>query len=232
MQHDQRRRVAQGKRFRLKFGQNGRVQTSSPQSRARRDGWRPAGRSPGSALSARYRASAATGRSRRDYPLPSPRRNARPDRRDAGNRRSGRNRPRRSPASNPVIFTRGSRMILRASRHALGKRRQALARFERIAGRNITQMLCSPSRRKAMAQTRAWPACGGLNDPPNRPMRMPRAKRRQIHARVCPAPCTTYLNDVSCATPTGPRACIRPVAMPISAPKPNSPPSANCVEAL
>ena len=28
--------------------------------------------------------------------------------------------------------------------------------------------------------------------------------------------------------PTGPRACSRPVAMPISAPKPNSPPSANC----
>ena len=36
----------------------------------------------------------------------------------------------------------------------------------------------------------------------------------------------------SCSTPTGPRACMRPVAMPISAPKPNSPPSANWVEAL
>ena len=31
---------------------------------------------------------------------------------------------------------------------------------------------------------------------------------------------------------TGPRACSRPVAMPISAPMPNSPPSANWVEAL
>jgi farnesyl diphosphate synthase len=51
-------------------------------------------------------------------------------------------------------------------------------------------------------------------------------------ARVCPSPCTRYLNVHNCSTPTGPRACMRPVAMPISAPKPNSPPSANCVEAL
>ena len=34
------------------------------------------------------------------------------------------------------------------------------------------------------------------------------------------------------STPTGPRAWNFPVAMPISAPKPNSPPSANWVEAL
>ena len=50
--------------------------------------------------------------------------------------------------------------------------------------------------------------------------------------RVCPSPRMRYLKVVSCSTPTGPRACMRPVAMPISAPKPNSPPSANCVEAL
>ena len=47
-----------------------------------------------------------------------------------------------------------------------------------------------------------------------------------------PVPRTRYLKLVSCSTPTGPRACILPVAIPISAPKPNSPPSANCVEAL
>ena len=52
------------------------------------------------------------------------------------------------------------------------------------------------------------------------------------HGRICPSPRTRYLKLVSCSTPTGPRACMRPVAMPISAPKPNSPPSANCVEAL
>ena len=37
---------------------------------------------------------------------------------------------------------------------------------------------------------------------------------------------------VNCSTPTGPRACSLPVEMPISAPMPNSPPSANWVEAL
>src|SRR5258707_15468986 len=52
------------------------------------------------------------------------------------------------------------------------------------------------------------------------------------HGRVCPLPRTTYLKVVSCSAPTGPRACILPVPMPISAPMPNSPPSANCVEAL
>ena len=57
-------------------------------------------------------------------------------------------------------------------------------------------------------------------------------ERAAPHGRVWPLPRTRYLNEVSCSTPTGPRACMRPVAMPISAPKPNSPPSANCVEAL
>ena len=52
------------------------------------------------------------------------------------------------------------------------------------------------------------------------------------YARTCPSPRTRYLKVHSCSTPTGPRACMRPVAMPISAPKPNSPPSANWVEAL
>src|SRR5262249_44284909 len=52
------------------------------------------------------------------------------------------------------------------------------------------------------------------------------------HGRVCPLPRTRYLKVHNCSTPTGPRAWNRPVAMPISAPKPNSPPSANWVEAL
>src|SRR5580704_15301019 len=52
------------------------------------------------------------------------------------------------------------------------------------------------------------------------------------YGRVCPLPWMRYLKLVNCSTPTGPRACSLPVAMPISAPKPNSPPSANCVEAL
>src|SRR4030095_9676534 len=62
--------------------------------------------------------------------------------------------------------------------------------------------------------------------------RAARVRRQADHGLVCPVPRMRYLNVVSCSTPTGPRACMRPVAMPISAPKPNSPPSANCVVAL
>src|SRR3569833_3190254 len=50
--------------------------------------------------------------------------------------------------------------------------------------------------------------------------------------RVCPLPRTRYLNEQSCSSHTGPRAWNLPVAMPISPPNPNSPPSANWVEAL
>ncbi len=41
-----------------------------------------------------------------------------------------------------------------------------------------------------------------------------------------------YLNVVSCSSPIGPRACIFPVEIPIAAPNPNPPPSANCVDAF
>src|ERR1041384_7417313 len=61
---------------------------------------------------------------------------------------------------------------------------------------------------------------------------MTAARRTPNYGLICPAPRMRYLNVVSCSTPTGPRACMRPVAMPISAPKPNSPPSAICVEVL
>ena len=54
----------------------------------------------------------------------------------------------------------------------------------------------------------------------------------EAYGLICPAPLTWYLKVVSCSNPTGPRAWSFPVAMPISAPKPNSPPSANCVEQL
>src|SRR5262249_6540440 len=59
-----------------------------------------------------------------------------------------------------------------------------------------------------------------------------RLRQRSLHGMICPDPCTRYLKLVNCSPPTGPRAWKRPVAMPISAPKPNSPPSANWVEAL
>src|SRR5262249_4971141 len=47
-----------------------------------------------------------------------------------------------------------------------------------------------------------------------------------------PLPGPSYLSVVSWSAPTGARAWSRPVEMPISAPMPNSPPSANWVEAL
>src|SRR5262249_45109078 len=62
--------------------------------------------------------------------------------------------------------------------------------------------------------------------------RGPHLPKRSFHGLICPEPRTRYLKLVNCSTPTGPRAWKRPVAMPISAPKPNSPPSANWVEAL
>ena len=51
-------------------------------------------------------------------------------------------------------------------------------------------------------------------------------------ARVCPSPITMYFVLVSSGSPIGPLACSFCVEMPISAPKPNSPPSVNRVEAL
>src|SRR4051812_38350022 len=50
--------------------------------------------------------------------------------------------------------------------------------------------------------------------------------------RTCPSPTTTYLVEVISGSPIGPRACSFWVLIPISAPKPNSPPSVNRVEAF
>ena len=52
------------------------------------------------------------------------------------------------------------------------------------------------------------------------------------HLAVWPSPCTTYFNVVSSRRPIGPRACSFCVEMPISAPKPNSSPSTNRVDAF
>ncbi|CAM5699398.1 hypothetical protein SVIOM74S_00516 [Streptomyces violarus] len=50
--------------------------------------------------------------------------------------------------------------------------------------------------------------------------------------RTCPSPVTMYFVLVSSGRPIGPRACSFCVEMPISAPKPNWPPSVNRVEAF
>src|SRR3954464_9241348 len=54
----------------------------------------------------------------------------------------------------------------------------------------------------------------------------------QTWHRTRPAAVTTYFVDVSSGRPIGPRACSFWVEMPISAPKPNSPPSVNRVDAF
>ena len=76
-------------------------------------------------------------------------------------------------------------------------------------------------------------AMGGIEGPAKEADPLAIAEgRRADHGLIWPLPRTWYLKVVSCSRPTGPRAWSLPVAMPISAPKPNSPPSANWVEAL
>ena len=64
------------------------------------------------------------------------------------------------------------------------------------------------------------------------PSRRGRSSARRAHERICPLPWITYLYVVSSRRPIGPRACNFCVEIPISAPKPNSPPSVNRVDAL
>ncbi len=52
------------------------------------------------------------------------------------------------------------------------------------------------------------------------------------YALIWPLPRMIYFVEVSAGSPIGPRACSFCVLMPISAPKPNSKPSVNLVEAL
>ena len=59
----------------------------------------------------------------------------------------------------------------------------------------------------------------------------PKVSEEQPH-RVWPSPVTTYLVEVISGSPIGPRACSFWVEMPISAPKPNSPPSVNRVRGV
>ena len=58
----------------------------------------------------------------------------------------------------------------------------------------------------------------------------PALARRQV--RIWPEPSTTHFWLVRPSRPTGPRACSLLVEMPISAPRPNSKPSAKRVDAL
>src|SRR5712691_52223 len=118
-------------------------------------------------------------------------------------------------------------------RHSIGKRAQAARILERIAWRHQPPdaVQAKPSHGDqaggAMGLMRRIEGAAEQANPHARSV-----GRQNGHGLVWPEPRTRYLNVVSCSTPTGPRAWKRPVAIPISAPKPNSPPSANCVEAL
>src|SRR6187401_496232 len=118
-------------------------------------------------------------------------------------------------------------------RDALGKRRkparvlQGIARGDEPPHAIEAEPLHRQQARRAMRGMRRIERAAEQADFQPR-----RAGRQAYHGLICPVPRMRYLNVVSCSTPTGPRACMRPVAMPISAPKPNSPPSANCVDAL
>src|SRR3978361_1264315 len=53
-----------------------------------------------------------------------------------------------------------------------------------------------------------------------------------FYSRSSPCPNTTYFSEVRPSRPTGPRACSLSLEMPISAPRPNSKPSAKRVDAF
>src|SRR5215470_335863 len=117
--------------------------------------------------------------------------------------------------------------------HPVGERAQAVGVLERIAWchQPPDAMQAKPSHRDQaggpMGLMRRIEGAAEQANP-----HAARVGRQNAHGLVWPEPRTRYLKVVSCSTPTGPRAWKRPVAMPISAPNPNSPPSANWVEAL
>ena len=108
---------------------------------------------------------------------------------------------------------------------------QVRRRLERVARRYQPPHLVQSQPRQGPARDEEVALMGGVEgtaeqtDRAAAGMRQQREIRRQ--GRVWPLPRTTYLKVVSCSSATGPRACSRLVEMPISAPIPNSPPSAN-----
>src|SRR5579872_2167946 len=116
------------------------------------------------------------------------------------------------------------------------RRRHVFGRLERILRRHQPPHLVEPEPPQRLKAQLYVAAMGRIEraaeqaDAARR--RMADAERGERQGRTWPSPRTTYLKLVSCSAPTGPRGGSRPVEMPISAPMPNSPPSANWVEAL
>src|ERR1051326_5229789 len=117
--------------------------------------------------------------------------------------------------------------------------RHALDRLQRILRRHQPQAVVEiePLQRlEADMKVASMSRIEGAAEEPDPSAGAARQRGRQREqwpqGRTCPLPRTTYLKLVSCSAPTGPRAWSLFVDMPISAPMPNSAPSANCVEAL
>jgi hypothetical protein len=129
----------------------------------------------------------------------------------------------------------GDQGLAAASRSA--KSLISLGSLSGFCGDTSHQIQSSLRRLRALNVTDKWPRWGGLNDPPNSPMRCPSIGPGSesgwpwLGTNLAVA-AHLILEGGELFQATGPRACSLPVAMPISAPNPNSPPSANWVEAL
>ena len=75
------------------------------------------------------------------------------------------------------------------------------------------------------------PLCAGSKLPPSSPIDLFESFTINYGLTI-PFPDTKYLYDVNWLIPTGPLGGSLLVEIPISPPKPNSPPSANCVDTL
>src|SRR5918999_4080783 len=157
------------------------------------------------------------------------------------------------PGAEPLLDVRDDDLRVAGHRlrrgEAVREARHATGSLERILGRDQPPHAVEPQAPEGLDADRAVPRVRRVEGAAEQPdPRLPLAARllawpqRPVDAgdrsplrhagRIWPLPRTTYLKLVSCSTPTGPRACRRLVEMPTSAPMPNSPPSANWVEAL
>ena len=73
---------------------------------------------------------------------------------------------------------------------------------------------------------------GGLKLPPSTPTGRGSTRPAAAQVRTCPSPQATYFRQVSSRNEIGPRTWSFCVEMPISAPRPNCPPSVKRVEAF
>ena len=101
--------------------------------------------------------------------------------------------------------------------------------------RTAPQALPGAPRSAAVPASPSEPDCrvqGSIQAVFANPRSRRHAGRNLNHLLTCPFPITSYLVEVSSANANGPRQCSFCVLTPISAPKPNSPPSVKRVDAF